>query len=91
MGRDKEGWGWGGGGGLDNWAWGEAGFVILELNTMVAGWSGSYKTSSVWLRDPALSPKATAGHLWASGSEQDQGIGTPSILLPLSWNIFLSN
>lgn len=61
MGREKErceGWG---GGRLDNRAWGEAGFVTLELNNMVAGWSWSNKTSSDWLRDPTFSPKATVG------------------------------
>lgn len=46
------------------------------------------------LGDPTSSPKVRFRHkatvsldLWASGSEQDQGIRTPRIHWPLSWSI----
>lgn len=52
------------------------------------------RTNSDGLGDPTSSPKVRFRHkatvsldLWASGSEQDQGIRTPRIHWPLSWSI----
>lgn len=83
MGREKErceGWG---GGRLDNRTWGEAGFVTLELNNMVAGWSWSNKTSSDWLRDPTFSPKATVGQ---QGHSPLTSLGLWIRTRPRHWN-----
>lgn len=67
---------------------------MLGLDGIVGGQTQSKRTSSDGLRDPTFSPKARLeqrGHSTlrslASTSEQAQGIGNPSILVPLSWSI----
>lgn len=56
--------------------------------------SGPQGQTLMGLGDPTSSPKVRFRHkatvsldLWASGSEQDQGIRTPRIHWPLSWSI----
>lgn len=43
--------------GVDNKVWGEAGFVMLQLDGMVVGGIWSKRTSSDGLREPLFSPK----------------------------------